>query len=269
MDVTTLQEKMMKDEVIVMDVRTKYEKDQTGEAAYMQSHIPGALFLDLKADLSGQDHFLPDPQTLAERLAGLGVTEDDHIVLYDQGNNRAASKGWVVFHYIGQARVSILQGGFPAWEQVNNRVTRETPTRKRATYTVKLRKNVIANLEEVKHQLESEAITLIDSRSYERYSGKKEPTYKKAGHIPGAVNYESQKIFKQDGTWKEKTALQTHFEMLRQDEKIVVSCGSGGSACMNFVALVEAGYEDIRLFPGGFSEWIEDDANEVAKQQDI
>src|SRR5690625_2800837 len=121
-------------------------------------------------------------------------------------------------------------------------------------------------LTEIKQQLQEDTLTVFDSRSYERYSRKVEHTYKQSVHIPGSINYESKEIFDARGNLKSEAALQAHFQDIHPDEKVVVSCGSGGSACMNMVALVEAGYKDVSLFAGGFSEWIADDANDVATE---
>jgi len=261
-----LKEQLNKENLMIIDVRTKYDAYDSGEAAYEASHIPGAVFLDMKKDVTGEKQFLPEPHRLAEKLGSLGVSEKDNIVLYDQGNNRASSKAWVALHHLGHDRIFILHGGYPAWENEDYEQSTELRVKESTTYQVNLRKSSVMTLTEVKQQLQEEALTLIDSRSYERYSGKVEPTYKKAGHIPGAVNYESKEIFDTQGNLKAEPALQAHFQHIHQDEKVVVSCGSGGSACMNIVALVEAGYKDVALFAGGFSEWIEDDSNDIATE---
>lgn len=265
MTAEALKKQQNQKDLVVIDVRTKYSIYDSGEMAYKTGHIPGAVFLHMKEDFTGDNEFFPNPTLLAEKLGAVGISETDHIVLYDQGNQRASSKAWVVLHYLGHEHVSILHGGYPAWEKEYN-ISTEEVMREPTTYRVNLRKDAVMDLAKVKEQLQEGAITLIDSRSYERYSGKVEPTYKKAGHIPGAVNYESKKIFDTEGKLKEQATLQTHFKDMHPDEKVVVSCGSGGSACMNMVALVEAGYNNVSLFAGGFSEWIEDDDNDVATE---
>src|SRR5699024_1361241 len=95
---------------VFLDVRTKTEQIATGKEAYDDSHIPGASFLDLKRDLSGNDSFLPDPTAIAETLGALGIDENTSIVLYDQRNQRAASRAWYVLYYLGHQDVYILQG---------------------------------------------------------------------------------------------------------------------------------------------------------------
>src|SRR5699024_10992705 len=120
----------------------------------------------------------------------------------------------------------------------------------------------------IKEVLGKNSVALIDSRSYERYAGMKEPKYKEAGHIPGAVNYHSKNVFDESGKWRNATELQENFAPLKTKETVIASCGSGGSACLNAVALLEAGFDDVALYPGGYSEWL-DKGEDVAVVDDV
>lgn len=261
-----LHERQEKKPLLIIDVRTKDDLDNSGEAAYKAGHIPGAIFLDVKKDVTGEGEFLPEPTAFAEKLGSLGVDENVKIVLYDQGNHRSASKVWVALYYLGHEHVYILNGGYKAWQANQYEVSTKSLSKEPTNYRIHLRQEALVKLAEVKQQLEADSITLIDSRTYERYSGQAEPTYKKAGHIPGALNYETKQTFDQTGKLKGEAALRDHFKGVNQDEKVVVSCGSGNSAAVSMVALKEAGYKDVSLYAGGFSEWIEDNDNEVATE---
>lgn len=223
--------------------------------------ISGAVSLDIKADLSGMARFLPEVATIAEKLGTLGISHTDTLIIYDEGSNRAASKAWFVMHYLGHEKVYILQGGRKAWTGAIKVGQDRQPT----TYQVNIRASVLADMDKVKAEMDNEASVLIDSRAHKRYSGEVEPKYSKAGHIPGATNYHAKAAFTEDGLFKEQAQLQAHFKALHNKSEIIVSCGSGNSACMNLVALKEAGFEDVALYPGGFSEWIADEGNQVEK----
>lgn len=247
----------------IVDVRAKTKEFASGEKAYEHSHLPGALFLDIKEDLSGESTFLPHTEKLAEKLGQLGIQDDSVIVLYDQGNHRAASKAWAVLHYLGHEKIHILDGGFKSWINSENEVTNVIPKLKFTTYHAQPRKEFVVDIDYVKNKLSKKASRLIDSRAPDRFIGKLEPKYKKAGHIPGAKNYHAKLVFENNGTWKDKEHLSEHFSKLEKKDEIMVSCGSGNSACMNVVALKEAGFKDVKLYPGGFGEWIEDERNEI------
>src|SRR5690625_2280307 len=94
-----LKEQLNKENLIIIDVRTKYDAYDSGEAAYEAGHIPGAVFLDMKKDVTGEKQFLPEPHRLAEKLSSLGISEKVNMFLFDQGTNRAYLKVRVVFHH--------------------------------------------------------------------------------------------------------------------------------------------------------------------------
>lgn len=251
--------------VVFVDVRTRHDHFPDGQTAYNISHIKGAVFLDLHQDLTGETTFLPMAEKLADKLGSLGISNGDAIVLYDQGNQRAVSKAWAALRYLGHEKVYILQGGFPAWVAAGGEVVATDTKRDAVIYRSDVQAGLLMDLSQVKEKLAEDDVTLIDSRGHRRYSGEVEPKYKKAGHIPGAKNYEAKKAFDEHGNWKSKTELQENFRDIHSDDEIIVSCGSGNSACMNLVALTEAGFTNVKLFSGGFSDWIEDDNNKVEK----
>lgn len=258
-----LQKKINQDEIVIIDVSHKTEPFQTGKEVYENSHLPGALYLDIKEDLTGKDSFVPDPEQLAKKLGELGVSNEMEIVLYDQGTNRQVSKAYLVLTYIGHENITILQGGFNAWKEAGYNTTSDILAREQTTYKPNPNEAIVLNINDIKTRLDDDATTLIDSRANARYTGEKETRYHKAGHIPGAKNYFSRDVL-QDDMWKAEEQLKKHFDSLDESEEVIVSCGSGNSACINFVALKAAGFENVKIYPGGFSEWIKDDENEVA-----
>lgn len=238
--------------------------DQTESVVFIDvqtsaDSIPGSVALDIKTDLSGDNTFLPNPEKLAVKLGELGISNDDTLVIYDEGSNRGASKAWFVFHYLGHEAVYILQGGRNAWDET----IKASPKRTARSYLPNLRKSAVADIETIKADMNNQNSVLIDSRANQRYRGEVEPAHTKAGHIPGAKNYQVKDVFTEGKTFKSQVELANHFGDLEDKSKIIVSCGSGNSACMNLVAMKEAGLENVILYPGGFGEWIADNNNEI------
>ncbi|HLQ94821.1 MAG TPA: sulfurtransferase [Pseudogracilibacillus sp.] len=241
---------------VFVDVRKKKQ----GVFPYEAAHIPQAVFLNTEEDLAGADNFLPEVDKIAEKLGALGINRKTSVVMYDEGTGRAAAKAWYIFYYLGHFNAYILQGGYPGWLNEGGETTNEVPAFPRTVYKPEVRFSAQTTLERLKT---NKTATLIDARAAEKYRGDKEPNYHKAGHIPGAINFPVQHAFVEPGTWKKKQDLNEYFSDLAKEDELIVSCGSGNSACMNFVALKEAGYESLSLFPGGFREWIQDETNEV------
>ncbi|GIP63552.1 thiosulfate sulfurtransferase [Virgibacillus pantothenticus] len=259
---------------VIIDVRFQLMDPEAGRKAYLQDHIPGAIFMDIEKDLSGKklkhggNHPLPDLTMLAAKLGKVGVDHDTTVVLYDDHNDMFAARAWWLLHYMGHNKVYVLDGGYTRWKETGNETTVEIPQLKPKLFHLKMRPNQTANMEEVKEKVKQNAAVLIDSRAKERYLGDHEPMYARAGHIPGAKHYFWKDVLDANGSWKKKEALEKQFASLSKDEEIIVSCGSGISACPNILALKSLGFKNVKLYPGSFSDWISYEDNEVAIGED-
>src|SRR5690625_714945 len=262
-----LSEKICQNEnIAIIDVRSNLNNPDEGYEQYKESHHPGAVYLHLKKDLSGPirehggSHPLPDVDVFAETLGDLGIDEMTLTVIYDEANHMFATRAWWMLHTLGHEKVYVLEGGFTAWKKAGYELTGAIPQHPRKTFKPRMNMDEVIHMEEVKNR-NQEKVVLLDSRAYERYLGKVEPLYDKAGHIPGAKNYFWQDVLNDEGHWKSVAELKEHFKDLKDAEEIIVSCGSGISACPNILALKRAGFLNVKLYPGSFSDWISYEEN--------
>ncbi|NUU64455.1 sulfurtransferase [Paenibacillus agri] len=274
-------------EQTIVDCRFTLGKPQAGKESFEQEHIPGAVYLDLELDLSapvsehGGRHPLPDPQLLAARLAKLGIGNTTRVVAYDDESGMNAARLWWLLRYLGHEQVFILEGGFSAWKAERFPVTDHQPIRIPSSFEPNVQSQMVVGVDEVRQvsvntvealsEARDSASTapydlpvLIDSRARERYLGLEETLDKKAGHIPGAVNYFWKETQNEDGSLKSAEELQEHFAQLDKDAEIIVYCGSGVTACPNVLALEKAGYKNVRLYAGSWSDWISYEGNPIA-----
>ena len=271
--VTGLAARMGSHRLRIIDARAVLADPQAGFAQFQAAHIPGAVFADLNADLSAEKsdprlgrHPLPDALQFAEVLSRLGVTPETELVVYDQSDGAmAASRFWLLMRLAGHAKVSVLDGGMDAWlaagQPIDDTVAALLPT----VYPVMFNDRMLVTENQLKSLMQSESpAVLIDARAPERFRGDLEPIDKKAGHIPGALN----RPYMQNlagGAFKPAEQLHAEFSALLQGETdILLSCGSGVTACHNALALSMAGYGNWRLFAPGWSGWVADDSNPVA-----
>lgn len=273
-------------EQTIIDCRFTLGKPQAGRERYEQEHIPGAVYLDLELDLSGPveehggRHPLPDPQVLAARLSKMGINNGTRVVAYDDESGMNAARFWWLLRYLGHEQVFILEDSFSTWKAEKYPVTDHQPVRVPSTFTPNVQPQMLAGVKEVREvsekladagaennlsALSSPALpVLIDSRANDRYLGQNETIDKKAGHIPGAVNYFWKDTQNADGSYKSAEQLAEHFIGLDKDREIFVYCGSGVTACPNVLALEKAGYKNVRLYAGSWSDWISYEGNPVA-----
>ncbi|GAB3046055.1 sulfurtransferase [Virgibacillus ainsalahensis] len=261
------------DNTVIVDVRFELTDPDAGRKMYLESHLPGAVYMDLEKDLSGKaekhggNHPLPDMEMFAAKVGNIGINHETTVVIYDQANDMYGARLWWLLDYLGHEKVYILDGGYTRWITEGNEVTDRIPELEAKNFQPIFRNNQVADIEEVKEKLEKDEAMLIDSRSKERYLGKSEPMYVKAGHIPGAKNFFWKDVLTKDGVWKKNGELQEHFASIPKEREIIVSCGSGISACPNVLALKAAGYTNVKLYPGSFSDWISYEENKVEKKE--
>lgn len=271
MSVDTLRKRLKNNvETIVVDTRFDLKNASLGREKYEEGHIPTAFYIDLNKDLSGSvgkhggSHPLPNSDDFIEKLSSIGIDENTVVVAYGQGNDMFPMRFWWMIHHLGHEHVFVLDGGIDAWKasgQVST--TKETiPTPKQ--FIPNLKEDTI-DIELVKQLNENQV--LLDARSKERYLGKEEAMYEKAGHIPKAKSYFWADVLNKDGSWKSKEALEKHFSELLKEDEIIVSCGSGVSACANIIGLKEAGFNNVTLYPGSFSDWISYEDNRIETKE--
>ncbi|MFC5647986.1 sulfurtransferase [Paenibacillus solisilvae] len=262
--------RMYESDVVIVDCRFQLGKPDAGREAYMEAHIPGAVYLDLEKDLSavvtehGGRHPLPDIAELTGTLSRSGIGNASRVIAYDDQGGAMASRLWWLLKYLGHDQVYVLDEGFTAWQKAGFPVTAEQKVLIPAPFLATVRHNMLVEVDEVRENLGDAEVTLIDSREAPRYRGEVEPIDRIAGHIPGAINRFWAEGRSSDGKWKNADEQAARFEGLQQEGQIIVYCGSGVTACPNVLALQEAGFTNVRLYGGSWSDWISYEGNPVA-----
>ncbi|OLN23201.1 sulfurtransferase [Domibacillus antri] len=258
--------------IVLFDCRFNLMNPAEGAALYEQNHIPGAYYAHLDHHLSGEKgngggrHPLPDMNEFQSFLESCGVSNDSTVVAYDDGVSMFAGRLWWLLKYAGHDDVHILDSGFAGWLEKGYAVTVEKPVRRSASFSLNIQEDMRASIEEVIQASKSGSALLIDSRAPERYLGETEPLDRVPGHIPGAIN----RFFAEglNGTaWKSAEEQQARFEKIDKDAPVIVYCGSGVSAAPNVIAMQMAGFTNVKLYPGSYSEWSSDETRPVETEK--
>ncbi|MCP1162932.1 MULTISPECIES: sulfurtransferase [Bacillus] len=270
-----LREHIEDENVRIIDCRFDLANPNWGREKYEEEHIPRALYFDLNLDLSspvkehGGRHPLPNIEEFADKLSQAGIDEHTTVIAYDSQAGANASRLWWLLNYVGHEKVYILDGGFPAWKENGLPVTKEIPVVKRKAFKENVQDHMLITMETVKENIHAGAdVTLIDSREPKRYAGVEELVDPKAGHIPTAVNYFWKDGILQSGQFKNEAQQQERFQNLAKDKETIVYCGSGVTACPNILALKLAGFQNVKLYAGSWSDWISYPENQIAKEED-
>ncbi len=227
-----------------------------GIGAYRAGHVPGAVFADLDADLSGRRgaagrHPLPDAADFEQAMRRLGVDRSRPVVVYDAADSVPASRAWWDLRYFGHSQVRILDGGIAAWVAAGLPLSRDEPVAPVGDFIA-----VPGNLPILDADGAGEfAGVLVDVRAGERYRGEVEPVDAVAGHIPGAINLPTNDNLRPDGRFLDVETLRQRFESLR-GHSVGTYCGSGVNAAHTAFAITLAGLPTPALFVGSWSHWI-------------
>lgn len=106
------------------------------------------------------------------------------------------------------------------------------------------------------HALTDPTFSVIDARSEGRFKGL-EPEPREGlrrGHMPNAVNIPFASVLEDGKMLLSKPQLQSIFEKYK-DKNMVFSCGSGVTACIVALAAEQAGYKNLSVYDGSWSEW--------------
>lgn len=241
-----------------IDTRFNLTDALEGRKLYDKEHIAGAVYFDLEKDLSDMAkkegrHPMPEKQQLHDLFETAGLSLGDRIYIYDQGGTPFAPRAWWMLTYAGFTNVKIVNGGFEALKQAGYATTSNKESFDRTQLIPNWQENIYANRDFVKAVVDGEkSSVLLDARAAIRYRGEHEPIDPVAGHIPTAKNYDWEQV--KDGN---HLVVADNLEaVISKDQEVVVYCGSGVTASPLYTVLKEAGYENVKLYVGSFSDWI-------------
>lgn len=240
------------------------------KAEFVQARIPGARFFDIDAiadKTSSLPHMLPSNEDFSRAITDMGISNDDHVVVYTQKEAFSGARVWWTFRVFGHNKVSLLQGGMHAWKNEvdgpieSGAVTPAVPASE--PFRVEFQSRMVTNYQKVLEVVFSGSKQILDARSEARFLGSApEPRPGLAGgHIPGSLNLPFTALM-EDGDvtrFKSPLAIKNTFQRagLILGSDVILSCGSGVTAAVLFFGLHLLGIEQEKLaiYDGSWSEW--------------
>jgi len=224
------------------------------------AYIPGSLRFDFDDVLCDHNtslpHMMPSAEFFTDEMQKMGVNQNSAIVVYDKVGIYSSPRAWWMFRALGHDQVAVLDGGLPAWIQAGYQTTATLATPKqRGDFASHPQGGLIVDSNDVVHALADSAFSVIDARSAGRFKSQDpEPRAGlRGGHMPNAVNIPYTDVL-ENGRLSPKSKLQNIFEQYK-DKKMIFSCGSGVTSCVVALAAEQAGYKDLAVYDGSWSEW--------------
>ena len=266
-------------DVVILDIRSRISG--SSKQSYARGHIPGAVYSDYVEagwrvkDANGTPGMLPGAEHLSKLIGGLGIDNDEHVVVVSRGVNGlemgAATRVYWTFKVAGHDKVSVLDGGLAAWvaqrdpdtgkpvNPLETGVVEPEPT----TFKVDMREDMIATKEDVQRALDS-GVPVVDHRPSDQHLGVNKPgPVARAGTIPGALSVPETWLTKNDrGMMRSKTQLAKLHEAAGAPTsgKVINFCNTAHWATLGwFVNSELLGNEEAKVYDGSMVEWSKTD----------
>jgi thiosulfate/3-mercaptopyruvate sulfurtransferase len=237
------------------DYRGAYEE-------YLGGHIPGASYVDWTRDIIDPDDPVPvqiaSPEQFAEAMGVRGVSNQTHVIAVDHAGGQNATRLWWALKYYGHDRVSVLEGGYLRWNELEMRLEEGPVSPNREVFVPNCLPQWRKSEVEVQAMIGSPEVQLLDVRDKAQYSGEKRRG-PRGGHIPGAKSLPRELFIKPGGGFK---PLEEIAEMLKQhdvtpDKPIVAYCNGGVAATVALFNLDRLGFGQLSNYDGSWNEWTE------------
>ncbi len=234
---------------------------------YVQSHIPGATFIDWVHEITDP----ADPRHAqiapAERYQAVmrrcGISPDTWVVAYDDSRGMFAARLWWSLHYYGHARAVVLDGGWERWSAEARPQTRDIPVFPPGTFVAQPQPELRRTADQVEANLGRQH--LFDMRSAEEFRGKSSRA-RRAGHIPTAISLPRSELTDAEGKMLPAAHLREKFAALGysdETEPVVFYCNAGVSASYGLLALRAAGFQSGAVYDGSWKDWGNDDSKPI------
>ncbi len=224
--------------------------------------IPKSRFFDIKGKFS--DVSAPFPSTLPsteqfqDEAQNLGINTNSCIVVYDDKGIYSSARVWWLFKTFGFKNVAVLDGGLPEWKLKGFKV--ETYTNEVFTegnFQADFHPSLMTDFEGVNQFSKDSETLIIDARSQDRFQCKvDEPRVGlRRGIIPNSKNLPFTNLFN-GNTLKPIAELSEIFNNLVEDKsQLVVSCGSGITACVLALGATLCNYNNLIVYDGSWTEY--------------
>jgi len=244
------------DNVRILDATWSLPGDM---ASLPSGFIEGAMFFDLDEVATPHPtlkHMLPSKDIFEAAASDMGINSSDHIICYDRHGVFSSPRLWWTFRMFGHKKVSVLDGGLPAWIAAGFNVSDVETSYKKSAYEAASPLLKVTDKRGVLAALETD-MQIIDARPSGRFKGTTpEPRHGlRSGHMPGAFNIPFGSLRTETLHFKDITKLLEIFSKVDPERPIITSYGSGVTAAGLAFTLARLGAEDITVYDGSWVDY--------------
>ncbi|KAF0553533.1 Rhodanese-like protein [Gigaspora margarita] len=237
---------------------------------YFKTRLKNARFFgidEIKDKTTDLPHMLPTPKDFAEAVGNLGISEKDHVVVYDSIGIFSSTRVYWTFKVFGHERVSLLEGGLPKWLKEGRPVESGPIDIVPKSYEIPtLNTALVRNYNDIRKNIDRGEVSpdfeqVLDARPEARFTGDEtEPRPGlPSGHMPYSISVPFNSVIDPNtkNTFLNDDELKKLFKSKNIDleKPIVLSCGSGVTATMLYTALEKVGAKKLAVYDGSWTEY--------------
>jgi len=234
--------------------------DASKTKLYTKAHIDGAISIPYKI-LNQKEGavkgLLKSSEDLVALLGKKGVSDQDFIVVYDEGSQKYSSRVFWVLKYLGAPNVKILHKENDAFRKVRVKLTSAVPSVKTKTFTANVNNEIATDLAYIKENMAN--IVLIDARTKKEFIGSDDVKKKYSeGHLPGAIHLDYKKFENDNKSFLTAGSFANIIadNGFTADKTYVMYCKTGVKASVSYVFFTEVlGYQNVKVYDGAYLEW--------------
>ena len=143
---------------------------------YKTEHILNSIFFDIDKNSNQKTnlpHMLPSKEDWEMIVSYLGISNSDHIVVYDNSDVFSSCRVWYTFLYFGHdpKLISVLDGGFRKWINEKRSTTKKIVSNDRSKYIAIENDSLVINKDEINENIINKKFQLLDARGEQRFLG--------------------------------------------------------------------------------------------------
>lgn len=265
-DVDWLEANQHRNDLVILDASWHMPgENRDGAAEWQQLRIPGSRYFDFDGKIARKDtdlpHMMPSGEAFNSEVRKLGVNQNSYIVVYDSLGVFTSPRAWWMFRAMGHDNVAVLNGGLPAWRQAGQPVeSGDAQAVPEGDFSAIERLLSFRDVADVQAALEDTETLVLDARSAERFNAEVDEPREglRRGHMPGALNLPFAGLLQQAIYLADPVVLKQAFEQLGimdTEQRMIFSCGSGVTACVLALAAEQAGFSNLSVYDGSWTEW--------------
>ncbi len=242
---------------------------------FVKGHISGAVNIRdfftylAMSDEAGYEAFCDH---FTQLLSAAGIDGNKQVVVYEEKLNNGfgqSCRGWLILQALGHTNAKVLDGGYHVWRSIGKPVSTKASQPTPADFQADKAAidKVFVDKHEMLRALDDHDIKILDIRDQDEWEGLSSSPYgidfaPRKGRLSRSVWLQWDKLMEASARYLPTEYIVSTMRQLgiRPNDTIYIYCFKGARASNTYVALKDAGFNNVKVYFGSWNEWSRDNA---------